>query len=199
MFSGIIKAVAKIKNREIKNSSLFLTVTKPKKWQIKPGDSICSDGACLTVKKVYKNTYLTELMPETLNKTYFGLAKYDYLNLEPALKFNSVLDGHLVTGHVDAIGRITKITLQGNSKIYKINFPKKFAKYVVAKGSIAVDGISLTVVAVGQNWFTISLVDYTLQNTTIGQKKTGDLVHLEFDILTKYLDKLIHHKNFYEK
>ena len=191
MFSGIISAVSKIRKRAAKNGSLFLTVQKPKNWRIKPGDSVCSDGACLTVKKVYQDAYLTELMPETLAKTYFGLAKYDYLNLERPLKLNGALDGHLVTGHLDAMGKIKQIETQGDSKIYKINFPKKFAKYLAEKGSLAVDGISLTVVNTGSNWFTVSLVDYTLQNTAIERKKVGDLVHLEFDILAKYLEKLI--------
>jgi len=191
MFSGIISAVSKIQKRAMKNDCLFLTIQKPIGWRVKPGDSICTDGACLTVKKVYKDTYVTELMPETLDKTYFGLFKYDHVNLEKSLKLSSLLDGHLVTGHVDTVGKIRNIKIQGDSKIYKIDFSAKFTKYVAEKGSIAVDGISLTVVKAGYNWFTISLVDYTLRNTTIDTKKVGDLTHLEFDILAKYLEKLI--------
>ena len=191
MFSGIVSKVSKIIKRETKNSSLYLTIQKPKNWRMKPGDSISSDGACLTVKKVSGGTYVTELMPETLDKTYFGLAKYDHINLEKSLKLSSFLDGHLVTGHVDAIGKIEDVKTQGDSKVYKITFPKQFAKYLADKGSVAVDGISLNVVKAESNWFTVSLVDYTLQNTTIGMKKVGGLVHLEFDILAKYLEKLI--------
>ncbi|KKP59133.1 MAG: Riboflavin biosynthesis protein [Candidatus Magasanikbacteria bacterium GW2011_GWC2_34_16] len=190
MFSGIVEAMSRIEKKEKKNGSLFLTIKKPKGWRLSPGNSICSDGACLTVKKVGQSNYVTELMPETLDKTYFDLVDYKCINLERSLKLNSVLDGHLVTGHVDVVGKIAKIEQQGNSKVYKISFPKKFTKYVVEKGSIAVDGISLTVVKVGANYFTISLVDFTLQNTTIGQKQVGDFVHLEFDILAKYLEKL---------
>ena len=191
MFSGIIKTIGKIKKRQMKNQCLFLTIEKQNGWKIKPGDSICTDGACLTVKTVGKNDYLTELMPETLDKTYFAKTNYQYVNLEQSLKLNSLLDGHLVTGHVDTIGQIKKITKQGNAKVCKISFPKKFAKYVAEKASVAVDGISLTIVEVGADWFTVSLVDYTLQQTTIGQKKVGQLVHLEFDIIAKYLEKLI--------
>ena len=190
MFSGIIKTISKIEKQEEKNKSLFLSISKPKKWKIKAGDSICTDGACLTVKKVNKETYITELMPETLNKTYFNKNNYKYVNLEKSLKLNDLLDGHLVTGHIDAIGKIEKISKQGNSKIYQISFPNKFTKYVADKGSISVDGISLTVVECKKNKFTISLVDFTLKNTTIGQKKVNDLVHLEFDIIAKYLDKI---------
>lgn len=191
MFSGIVEVVSRIEKKEKKNNSLFLTIQKPKNWKLKPGNSICSDGVCLTVKKVYQNTYITELMPETLDKTYFDLVDYKYINLERSLKLSSVLDGHLVTGHVGTVGKISLITSKGDSKIYKIIFPKKFAKYMAEKASVALDGISLTVVKVGANWFTVSLVDYTLQNTTINTKKVGDLVHLEFDILAKYLEKLI--------
>lgn len=191
MFSGIIGAISKIEKKESRNDCLFLTIQKPKRWKIKKGDSICTDGACLTVKSAGKNNYQTELMPETLRKTYFAKNFYQQVNLERSLKFNSVLDGHLVTGHVDTVGEIKKITVQGAAKIYRISFPKKFAKYTAEKGSIAVDGISLTVVDVGSNWFTVSLVDYTLCHTTIGSKKVGDSVHLEFDILAKYLERLI--------
>lgn len=190
MFSGIVRAVSKIQKREIKNGCLFLTISKPKGWKIKPGDSICSDGACLTVKKINKNSYVTELMPETLDKTYFDKTNYQYINLEKSLKLRDALDGHLVTGHVDCLGKIKKVTKRGGSKIYRVSFPKKFAKYVAAKGCIAVDGISLTVVDARVNTFSVALVDYTLTHTTIGQKQIGDLVHLEFDIIAKYLEKL---------
>ncbi|MFH1292022.1 MAG: riboflavin synthase [bacterium] len=191
MFSGIISAIAKIKKKEIKNKSLFLTIQTPTGWELKPGDSVCSDGACLTVKEVDHDDYTTELMPETLNKTYFADSNYQYINLERSLKLNDFLDGHLVTGHVDAMGKITKIIKQGDSKIYQICFPEKFSKYVADKGSVCVDGISLTVVECKENWLTVALVDYTLTHTTIGQKTIGDLVHLEFDIIAKYLSKLI--------
>lgn len=191
MFSGIISKMSKIINIETKNDCLFLTIQKPRDWNIKPGDSICTNGACLTVKEIKGNAYITELMPETLDKTYFADEKYNFVNLEQSLKLSDALDGHLVTGHVDAIGKIINIKKRGASKIYKISFPQKFSKYVAEKASAAVDGISLTIVKTGTNWFTISLVDYTLTHTTIGQKTIGDLVHLEFDIIAKYLEKLI--------
>lgn len=190
MFSGIIHAISKIEKKELKNDSLFLTIKKPIGWKIKRGDSIATDGVCLTVKKVLKNLYVTELMPETLDKTYFLNNTYTYVNLEKSLTLKDALDGHLVTGHVDTIGTIAEIKKRGQSKIFKVYFPKKFTKYVVEKGSIAVDGISLTVVDVGINWFTVSLVEYTLEHTILGMKKVHEEVHLEFDILAKYLEKL---------
>lgn len=194
MFSGIVEKLGEVVNKELINNSLFLTIKKPANWEIKPGDSICTNGTCLTVKTVGKDEYITELMPETLNKTYFEDLKEDQVNLEKSLTLNSVLDGHMVTGHIDCMGEVEEVLVKGESKIYKIKFPEKFAKFVAEKASIAVDGISLTVVDVGENFFTISLVDYTLQNTTINKKEVGSKVHLEFDILAKYIEKIICNK-----
>lgn len=191
MFSGIISTISKIEKTQIKNDSLFLTIQKPKNWKIKPGDSIATNGACLTVKTINKNTYTTELMPETLDKTYFSVNYPQQVNLERSLKLSDFLDGHLVTGHIDTVGKITKITKKGNSKNYKINFNKKFAKLLADKGSVTIDGISLTVVQAKQTWLTVSLVDYTLNHTILGNKKINDPVHIEFDILAKYINKVL--------
>lgn len=194
MFTGIIKAVAKIKGAKHKNRSLFLTIEKPKGWQIKAGDSISTDGACLTVKKNTGNQYLAELMPETLAKTTFGKVMPKKVNLERSMSLKDLLDGHLVMGHIDTVGKIVSVKKVGTSKVYKIEFPRKFSMLVVSKGAIAVDGISLTVVEAsplllrkGEGWFTVSLVQYTTKNTTLGDKKISDIVNLEFDILAKYL------------
>ncbi|MBI2436894.1 MAG: riboflavin synthase [Candidatus Magasanikbacteria bacterium] len=189
MFTGIISATSKITKKEFKNDSLFLTIKKPTGWKIKCGDSIATNGACLTVKKILKDAYLTELMPETRDKTYFEKMNLEFVNLERSLKLSDRLGGHFVTGHVDAMGKIIDLKKRGKSLVFKISFPKKFAKYVAEKGSITIDGISLTVVDVGVNWFTVSLVEYTLIHTTLGMKKKTDLVHLEFDILAKYIEK----------
>lgn len=193
MFSGIIKAVAQVRKAKKKNGSLFLIIEKPKGWIIKPGESIATNGVCLTVKKVNKDDYLTELMPQTLKKTSFGKQIPQKVNLEQSLRLVDKLGGHLVLGHVDAVGKMQNIIWKDTSKIYRFSFPKKFAKLIAEKGSIAVDGISLTVVDVGKDWFTVSLVDYTTRHTTLGKKKIGDLVNLEFDIIAKYLEKLINH------
>lgn len=199
MFSGIVQAVAKVKGRQFKNNGLILTVEKPKNWRVKPGDSISVSGACLTVKDAGRTALVFELMPETLDKTYLGQTSCRDVNLEPALKFSDALSGHLVAGHVDALGKILKITSHGATRVFKISVPKKFARYLVEKGSVAVDGVSLTVVAVGDNWFTVSVVAYTLKNTILGAKKISDAVHLEFDILAKYLEKLINKKSYAKK
>jgi len=191
MFTGIIAKMGKIKDKKIKGNCLYLTIEKPKDWTIGLGDSICTNGTCLTVKTMDDDSYTTELMPETLTRTYFADSNQEYVNLEKSLSLNDLLDGHLVTGHVDTIGKIIDIEDLGDSKVYKYEFDKKFNKYVAEKASITMDGISLTIVDVGDDWFTTALVDYTLQNTIIGKKGVGDPVHLEFDIIAKYLEKLI--------
>jgi riboflavin synthase len=189
MFTGIIQNMAKVQKLERSSDSIVLTMQTPKKWQIKPGDSIATDGVCLTVTKVSKSTYKTELMTETLSKTTFGNKIPNRLNLERPLKLNDFLNGHIVQGHVDDVGRIAGIKSNGSSKIIKVSFNKKFASYVVPKGSIAIDGVSLTVVECQPNWFSVSLVKYTLDHTNLGKKKSGDLVNLEFDIIAKYAQK----------
>lgn len=191
MFTGIIARMGKIIDKQTKDNCLYLTIKKPEGWNINLGDSICTNGTCLTVKTMDDNSYTTELMPETIKLTYFADSDQEYVNLEKSLSLTDLLDGHLVTGHVDTIGKIIEIEDLGDSKVYKYEFDEKFNKYVAEKASITVDGISLTIVDVGENWFTTALVDYTLQNTIIGKKRVGDLVHLEFDIIAKYLEKLI--------
>src|SRR3989344_4784809 len=136
MFTGIISAVSNIKNTSARDGSLFLTIGKPRKWRLKPGDSIATDGACLTVKRVFKDSYETELMPETLAKTYFSKQLPKKVNLERPLTLNQILDGPLVLGHVDGVGKILQIEKSGKSKIYIISYPPAFSKFLVAKGSI---------------------------------------------------------------
>lgn len=187
MFSGIISKIGEVQKAETKAGSLYLTIKTSKGWKLKPGDSVATDGVCLTVKTAGTDIYITELMPETLQKTYFSKIVPKYVNLERPLKLSSLLDGHLVLGHVDAVGQIKKIEARGDSKIYFISFPKKFSKLLVEKGSVAVDGISLTVVKGGQGIFSVAVIDYTLKNTSLKNKKINDLVNLEFDIIGKYV------------
>ena len=190
MFTGIIKNVSQVLKAEKKNGSLFLTIKKPKGWDIKLGDSISTDGVCLTIAKINKNNYVCELMTETLNKSYFGIFIPEWVNLEQSIKLGEKLDGHFVLGHIDTRGKIKSITKSKSGVIYKISFPSKYSRLVVSKGSIAIDGISLTVASItGTNHFSVSLIDYTLSHTSLGRKKAGDPVNLEFDILGKYLLK----------
>ena len=195
MFSGIVAAVSPIKKSEHHARSLFLTIARPQTWKIQSGDSIATDGTCLTVRDVAPQTYTTELMPETLAKTTFGRHIPRRVNLERSLRLSDRLDGHFVLGHIDAVSVIKKITIHGRSRVLRLSFPRHSRHLVAPKGSITVDGVSLTIVDVDQKWFTVSLVDYTLRHTTLGAKKKGDIVNLEFDILAKYVSKKIRHRS----
>ncbi len=197
MFTGIIRTVSPVVKAEKKTlfagrqgGSLFLTIQTPKGWRVRTGESIATDGVCLTVARVGKGRYTCELMTETLQKTYFGVWMPTRVNLEKSLHLSDPLDGHLVLGHVDTIGRIKKIQKQPSGVLYTFSFPEEFARLVVPKGSIAVDGISLTVVDAARDWFSVSLVEYTLKHTAIRYKRTGEPVNLEFDIIGKYLVRL---------
>jgi riboflavin synthase len=187
MFTGIIKSTGRVLKAEKKGGSLYLTIQKPKGWKVGLGDSISTDGVCLTVAQIASGAYTCELMSETLEKSYFGSYTPKSVNLEQSMKLGDRLDGHFVLGHVDTVGKIKSISQMKSGTVYKITYPRTFSKFVVAKGSITVDGISLTVVDRGVGSFSVSLVDYSLRNTTIKEKSVGDPVNLEFDILGKYL------------
>ncbi len=187
MFTGVIRNIGEVKKSYKKSGSLFLAIKKPKSWKIKAGESLSVDGTCLTVKEMRNNLLVTELMPETLKRTTFGRKVPKRVNLERPLTLNSLLGGHLVLGHIDVVGKISDIKRQSSSKVYSVSFPKKYSRLVTEKGSIAVDGVSLAVVGVSPGRFSVSLTDYTLRNTTLGEKKAGDLVNIEFDILAKYI------------
>ena len=191
MFTGIVQAIAGVRKAAQKNNGLVLAIEKPKGWKIAKGDSIAADGVCLTVARVIKGGYLVELMPETLKKTYFAKNAPEKVNLERPLRLSDLLGGHLVSGHIDAVGVIRETKQVGASRVYKINYPKKFQLLIVKKGSISVDGISLTLTDIGPAWFKVSLVDHTLKHTTIVSKKIGDFVNLEFDIIAKYLNRFM--------
>ncbi len=194
MFSGIIQAVSKVKKAEHHSGSLFLSIDRPIGWKITPGDSIATNGVCLTVRSVNKKMYTTELMDETLSVSSFGKTVPAQVNLEPALRLGASLDGALVLGHVDTVGQIKKMTPRGRAKMCVVQFSARFGRYVVLKGSITLNGVNLTIVDCSMAWCSVSLVEYTLQHTTFGQNKVGDLVNIEFDIIGKYVEKIIRKK-----
>ena len=192
MFIGIIKSNAKVRNVLPEGGSLYVWIDTPAKWKIKAGDSISVDGICSTVKRLRDNSFVVEYMPETLKKTTAGFfEKGTIVNLESALRANDRLDGHLVQGHVDATGDINDFKKIGNSVILKVGFPKQYRKFIAEKGSIAINGVSLTVVAVGSGWFTVSLVSYTLKHTNLQNLKKGDKVNVEVDVIARYMDTLL--------
>lgn len=192
MFTGIIRKLAAVENVFWRKGSLFVAIKIPKGWKIRLGESISINGVCSTVKKVSKNTFTVEYMPETLKKTTAGdFKKGTEVNLERSLRVGDLLDGHIVQGHVDTTGKIVEIKKVKQSKVMKVKVPKEFIKFIVPKGSVAVDGISLTIVKAEKNWFTVSLVSYTLDNTNLGKIRVGEKVNIETDIIAKYLDKLL--------
>ena len=156
------------------------------------GDSIAVNGACLTIKALSEGQFSVDVTPETLRRTNLGDATSGMLvNLEPALAYGGKVGGHLVQGHVDTVGVIFEVTAEGNSYRITVHAPEEIMRYLVEKGFITVDGISLTVVALGDTQFTIAVIPYTYQNTTLGDRNPGDRVNLEVDILAKYTERLL--------
>lgn len=156
------------------------------------GDSIAVNGACLTVTSMAEGRFTVDVTPETLRRTNLGdLQVGSPVNLEPSLAYGGKVGGHLVQGHVDAVGVVSDITSEGNSRLLSIAAPKEIMRYVVEKGFIAVDGISLTVAALDEAGFTVAVIPYTDEHTTLGERKPGDRVNLEADILAKYTERLL--------
>ena len=155
------------------------------------GDSIAVNGACLTVNSVDTGSFCVDVMPETLRRTNLGsLHVGDRVNLERALLVGGRLGGHLVQGHIDATGNIVSMAPEGKAILARCAASRDLMRYVVEKGFIAVDGVSLTVAGCDETTFTVSLVAYTRENTTLGNRRSGDQVNLEVDVIAKYVDKL---------
>ncbi|MFH0819962.1 MAG: riboflavin synthase [bacterium] len=192
MFTGIVRKLSAVEKISKTKNSLFVFIRTPKGWKIKKGESISVNGVCSTVRAVDRHKFEVEYMPETIKKTSIGnFKKGTVVNLEKSLRVNDLLDGHLVMGHVDTVGTAKEIKKVKQSVVLKISIPINFIKFIAEKGSVAIDGISLTVVETGKNWFTVSLVSYTLENTNLGILEKGDKVNIEIDILAKYISKLI--------
>ena len=159
---------------------------------IKLGDSIAVNGTCLTVVNFTESKFSVDLAPETLRRTTFGdLNPGDTVNLERALSANDRFGGHMVQGHVDATGRVISIRDEGDSSIFRISNPKRLKPYLVEKGFIAIDGISLTIVKALTSSFTLSVIPYTRINTNLRDQRIGGKVNLEVDILAKYVENLM--------
>jgi riboflavin synthase len=188
MFTGIIQKIGTIKKISAngENSVIEITASTILNGQ-KKGDSISINGICSTITGLSKTAFTVEFMPETLKKTTASKWKEEEkVNLEPALKVGDNMSGHFVSGHVDTTGKIRTI----NDNEIDILYPRELAKFLALKGSVTVDGISLTISKLEENFFTVSLIPHTLENTTIGIKKEGDLVNIEIDIIARYLKRL---------
>lgn len=189
MFTGIIEDIGNIKR--ISGSEIVIESEKIVS-DIKIGDSIAVNGACLTVRDYNKKCFSADISPETYTVTSFKyLSAGSYVNLERALKVNGRLDGHIVSGHIDGIGRINKITKISDFCDLEIEIDKSVSKYVVKKGSITVNGISLTTAKINDSTINIAVIPVTYYNTSLKYLKIGDYVNIETDILAKYVEKFL--------
>lgn len=195
MFTGIIRKTSKVIGVNHRKGGFFVEIKIPSGWGIKSGDSVSINGVCSTVKDAKNKNFVVEYMPETIKRTTVQNFKKDTLvNLEKSLRLNDLVDGHLVQGHIDCPGKIISIEKIKESKIMRIRLPEEFTKFIAPKGSVAVDGVSLTIVEAKENWFSVSLVSYTLENTNLGILTPGSRVNVETDVIAKYLNKLLNQR-----
>jgi riboflavin synthase len=194
MFTGIVLDVGRIVGRETRGGDVRLTIECPRvdAARLRIGDSICVQGCCLTMTAVADGSFGADLSRETLALTTFGeLAVGAPVNLEPSLRAGDDLGGHLVSGHVDAIARVTSVLEDARSRRLAIGAPAALMRYIARKGSVTVDGVSLTVNEVGSDGFGVNLIPHTLAVTTLGRLKAGDAVNLEVDQLARYVERLL--------
>ena len=191
MFTGIIENVAQITKLEKHQSNLNITLKSKLASEFKVDQSISHNGICLTVVFIKNDYYSVTAIEETIKKSTIGLwGVGDNINLERAMKIGDRLDGHMIQGHVDQIGQCTKAIEQDGSWLFTIKY-KLLDNVTVEKGSIAINGISLTVVNSRRNCFSVAIIPYTFNNTNFNQLKEGNNVNLEFDILGKYITKIL--------
>jgi riboflavin synthase len=193
MFTGMITALGSIRRVTRKGADALLEVDASMSLEdIRIGDSLAINGACLTVTQKAGRRFTADVSAETLSRTNLGALKAgDQVNLEKALRFNDFLGGHLVLGHVDGQGRLQEKTGSANSIILGIEIPEGLLRYLVEKGSVAVDGVSLTVNRCEKNRFYVSMIPHTAIMTTLGFKKVGDTVNIETDIIGKYVERFL--------
>jgi riboflavin synthase len=193
MFTGIIEAIGRVTAVQRRGDLLQLTVAPQAALTgLKVGDSICVSGACLTVTGLNKDGFQADCSSETRERTTLGMLKpQDEVNLEQALKMSDRLGGHLVTGHVDGTGYVTEVTKGGGSLVMTIRVPHELASYIVEKGSVAVDGVSLTTSRIAGDEFQVVIIPHTAQNTTLGRKRAGDRVNIEVDLIGKYIKRFM--------
>jgi len=193
MFTGIIEGKGEIKDLKRVSGGMTITITSPFDLsEEKKGDSIAVNGICLTATAFNGNSFSADLSKETLSRTNLGkLSCRSAVNIERALKAGGRLGGHIVSGHIDGKGLVKKREQRGHSIYFEISAPDDIMRLVVEKGSIAVDGISLTVNKVGSDYFSLNIIPHTLELTTLSDRYPGDSVNIETDIIGKYVEKLM--------
>lgn len=193
MFTGLVVELGTVQLLRREGSSYHLTVSAAKVMHnLKIGDSVAVNGACLTVVNINDQQFTADVMPETVRLTNIGsLQAGDKVNLERTLRLCDGLDGHIVSGHVEGLGTITGKKPEGIAVAVRIDTEARLLKYIIPKGSIAIDGISLTVTKVDDCGFSVAIIPHTAKETTLGFKNVGDKVNLETDIIGKYVEKML--------
>ena len=194
MFTGIVAAMGIVRSLTRRGDDALLEIDAPLDLEdVRIGDSLCVSGACLTVTALRRGGFTADVSAETLSRTTLGSAKAGTpVNLEKALRVGDRLGGHIVQGHVDSVGRIVEKTVRSRMLLLGFEIDPRLGLYVVAKGSIAVDGISLTVNRCEKNRFYVNIIPHTAAGTTLGVKAAPDPVNIETDILARHVEKLIH-------
>jgi riboflavin synthase len=193
MFTGIVEGLGKVKRLTLKGADAVLEIESGISLaEVSPGDSIAVNGACLTVTSKNKDNFQADVSAETISRTTLKLLQAGHkVNLEKSLRVGGFVGGHFVLGHVDATGRILSQTQKSESLILAVEMNENISRYIVEKGSVAIDGISLTVNKLEKSRFYVNIIPHTSANTTLVMKKEADLVNIETDILGKYVEKLL--------
>lgn len=193
MFTGIIEETGKIV--KIENNNKFQTFRISAKNILrkkKPGQSIAVNGACMTIKEIKKDVFVFDAIPESLEKTNLKtLKKGNIVNLESSLKMGQELDGHMVQGHVDCAGTVASLSEAKKHTVLRIQYPPSIGKYMALKGSITINGVSLTISDLSKDTFSVDLIPFTLKKTNLSKLKKGDKVNLETDMIAKYLNSIL--------
>jgi len=192
MFTGIIEEIGTVTSIRHGGNSLSMEIRASIVTEgTRPGDSICTDGVCLTATSVSRESLVMDVMPETMKRTTFHLLRPgSRVNLERALRLSDRIGGHLVAGHIDGTGKILARWTDENAEWFRIEGSPEWMRYLVMKGSVAIDGISLTVAGLGSHDFTVSVIPHTRQQTTITEKRAGSPVNIECDLIGKYVERL---------
>jgi len=193
VFTGLVEEVGKVASLQVLDDALRIEITAPLIVEdAQLGDSIAVNGVCLTVADLADSAFWADVMQESLDRSALGQLKTGSpVNLERALLPTTRLGGHLMQGHVDSTARLVGRRPSEHWEVFRFSLPEQLARYVVEKGSIAVSGTSLTVSAVGPDWFEVSLIPTTLRDTILGTIEVGDVVNLEVDVLAKYVEKML--------
>lgn len=197
MFTGLIESTATITLYERGSSSVRIGIRPDvSSFETKLGDSVAINGVCLTIEEYYGDTPVFRAIFETMERTNLGgLRIGSVVNIERAMPAHGRLDGHIVQGHVDTVGTLHYIQPMGDSYYYHFILDQKYLKYIAEKGSIAIDGISLTVASVSNEGFSVALIPHTIQNTSLKVKNVGDKVNLECDVLARYIEQLMNYRD----